>query len=65
MTLEARRRGAVVRPLGDVLILMPPLAISACELRRLVEIVREAIVTATGERGAGEIAGRAELATAA
>ena len=48
VTLEARRRGAVVRPLGDVVILMPPLAISADELRRLVEIVREAIVAATG-----------------
>ncbi len=49
VTLEARRRGAIVRPLGDVVILMPPLAISACELRRLVEIVHEAIVAATGE----------------
>ncbi len=49
VTLEARRRGAVVRPLGDVVILMPPLAIAACELRRLVDIVREAIIAATGE----------------
>ena len=28
VTLEARRRGAIIRPLGDVLVLMPPLAIS-------------------------------------
>ena len=28
VTLEARRRGAIVRPLGDVVVLMPPLAIS-------------------------------------
>ncbi|MDQ4071944.1 MAG: adenosylmethionine--8-amino-7-oxononanoate transaminase [Actinomycetota bacterium] len=49
VTLEARRRGAVVRPLGDVVILMPPLAIAASELRRLVDIVREAIVAATDE----------------
>ncbi len=49
VTLEARRRGAVVRPLGDVVILMPPLAIGARELRRLVDIVREAILAATGE----------------
>src|SRR5690349_21645282 len=27
VTLEARRRGAIVRPLGDVVVLMPPLAI--------------------------------------
>jgi len=48
VVLEARLRGAVVRPLGDVVILMPPLAIGACELRRLVDIVRDAIVAATG-----------------
>jgi adenosylmethionine-8-amino-7-oxononanoate aminotransferase len=43
VTLEARRRGAIVRPLGDVVVLMPPLAISEAELRRLVEIVAESI----------------------
>jgi adenosylmethionine-8-amino-7-oxononanoate aminotransferase len=48
VTLEARRRGAVVRPLGDVVILMPPLAIAASELRRLVDIVHAAIVAAVG-----------------
>ena len=60
VTLEARRRGAVVRPLGDVVIIMPPLAISACELRRLVDIVCDAIVAATGEA-----AGQEPLAAAA
>jgi adenosylmethionine-8-amino-7-oxononanoate aminotransferase len=43
VTLEARERGAIVRPLGDVVVLMPPLAISRGDLRRLVEIVGEAI----------------------
>jgi adenosylmethionine---8-amino-7-oxononanoate aminotransferase len=43
VTLEARERGAIVRPLGDVVVLMPPLAISKGELRRLVEITAEAI----------------------
>jgi adenosylmethionine-8-amino-7-oxononanoate aminotransferase len=47
VTLEARRRGAIVRPLGDVVVLMPPLAISADELRRLVAITAEAIDAAT------------------
>jgi adenosylmethionine---8-amino-7-oxononanoate aminotransferase len=46
MTLEARKRGAIVRPLGDVLVLMPPLAISEAELRRLVEITIESIEAA-------------------
>jgi adenosylmethionine---8-amino-7-oxononanoate aminotransferase len=47
VTLEARRRGAIVRPLGDVVVLMPPLSIAEPELRRLVEITGEAINAAT------------------
>jgi adenosylmethionine---8-amino-7-oxononanoate aminotransferase len=43
VTLEARERGAIVRPLGDTIVLMPPLAISKADLRRLVEITAEAI----------------------
>jgi len=48
VTREARRRGAIVRPLGDVVVLMPPLAISAADLTRLVAITAEAIDAATG-----------------
>lgn len=48
VTLEARARGAIVRPLGDVVVLMPPLAIGPDELRRLVAITAEAIAAATG-----------------
>jgi adenosylmethionine-8-amino-7-oxononanoate aminotransferase len=47
VTLEARRRGAIIRPLGDVVVLMPPLAISESDLRRLVEITAESIEAAT------------------
>jgi adenosylmethionine---8-amino-7-oxononanoate aminotransferase len=46
VTVAARERGAVVRPLGDTVVLMPPLAISKAELRRLVAIVAEAITAA-------------------
>ena len=38
VTLEARRRGAIIRPLGETIVLMPPLSISEDDLRRLVEI---------------------------
>jgi adenosylmethionine-8-amino-7-oxononanoate aminotransferase len=41
--LEARRLGAILRPLGDVLILMPPLSISAAELETLCTIAQEAM----------------------
>jgi adenosylmethionine-8-amino-7-oxononanoate aminotransferase len=47
VTMEARERGAVIRPLGDVIVLMPPLAIEEAELRQLVEITAVAIEAAT------------------
>jgi len=47
VTLEARARGAILRPLGDVVVLMPPLAMSVDDLRRLTGIAREAIDAAT------------------
>ena len=47
VTLEARRRGAIIRPLGDTVVLMPPLSISARDLRRLVTITGIAIDEAT------------------
>ena len=42
-----RPRGAIVRPLGDVVVLMPPLAMSEAELARLVAATSEAIDEAT------------------
>ena len=46
VTLEARRRGAIIRPLGDTIVLMPPLSISEGDLRRLLEITGESIEAA-------------------
>ncbi len=43
VTIEARRRGAIVRPLGDTIVLVPPLAISKRDLGRLVAITAAAI----------------------
>ncbi len=45
---EARKRGAIIRPLGDVIVLMPPLAISEKMLKGLVEIVYSSIASVTG-----------------
>jgi adenosylmethionine-8-amino-7-oxononanoate aminotransferase len=47
VTLEARERGAIIRPLGDVIVLMPPLSIEWRELERLVAITRQSIEAAT------------------
>jgi adenosylmethionine-8-amino-7-oxononanoate aminotransferase len=46
VALEARKRGVIVRPLGDVIVLMPPLSISLQDLRRLVEVTAESITAA-------------------
>jgi adenosylmethionine---8-amino-7-oxononanoate aminotransferase len=48
VTVEARRRGAIIRPLGDVVVLMPPLSISPADLSRLVDVTVEAIEAVTG-----------------
>jgi adenosylmethionine-8-amino-7-oxononanoate aminotransferase len=48
VTLAARRRGAIVRPLGDVVVLMPPLSITEEELTRLLTVTAAAIEEATG-----------------
>ena len=44
----ARRRGVVLRPLGDVLVLMPPLSISDEEIETLVAVAAESIAEITG-----------------
>lgn len=48
VTLAARERGAIIRPLGDTIVLMPPLSISEDELRALVAITAAAIAAAAG-----------------
>ena len=39
IVLECRKGGLIIRPLGDVLVLMPPLSISLQELKQMVQIV--------------------------
>ncbi|MBI5700252.1 adenosylmethionine--8-amino-7-oxononanoate transaminase [Candidatus Saganbacteria bacterium] len=36
--LEARKRGVILRPLGNVIVLMPPLSISLKELKKLLDV---------------------------
>jgi adenosylmethionine-8-amino-7-oxononanoate aminotransferase len=47
VAMDARNRGLLLRPIGNVIVLMPPLSTSFPELRRMVEILREAIRTVT------------------
>ncbi len=47
---QARRNGVWVRPLGDTVILMPPLAINDEQLRELVDVVSDAIDWCVSDR---------------
>ncbi len=45
--LEARKRSVIIRPLGDVVVLMPPLAISLEEIDQLCDVVYDSIKQVT------------------
>jgi len=47
--LEARKRGLIIRPLGDVIVLMPPLCITNEEIDRLCEITLDSIRAVVGD----------------
>jgi adenosylmethionine-8-amino-7-oxononanoate transaminase len=48
VTQECRKQGLIIRPLGNVIVLMPPLSISLEDLRRMTDIVLNAVQTVTG-----------------
>ena len=45
--MEARQRGVIIRPLGNVIVLMPPLSISTDILERLLDVVYGSIEKVT------------------
>jgi adenosylmethionine-8-amino-7-oxononanoate aminotransferase len=45
---RARQRGVIVRPLGDVVVLMPPLAIEDDDLSELVSTVADCVRAVVG-----------------
>ena len=47
VAMEARRQGLLLRPIGNVMILMPPLSTSIQELSRMVNILSESIESVT------------------
>lgn len=46
---EARRRGAILRPLSDVVVIMPPLSITEEELQILLDVTYDSINVISGE----------------
>lgn len=47
VVLAARKRGLIIRPLGDVIVVMPPLSISIREIDIMVDILFESIEVST------------------
>ncbi|MDH3976165.1 MAG: adenosylmethionine--8-amino-7-oxononanoate transaminase [Deltaproteobacteria bacterium] len=47
--MEARKSGVIIRPLGNVVVLMPPLSITADEIDKLLNVVYMSIERATAE----------------
>ena len=44
---EARKEGVMIRPLGDVIVLMPPLSISSDEMTLLLDVTHQSIQKVT------------------
>jgi adenosylmethionine-8-amino-7-oxononanoate transaminase len=47
---EAKKMGVLLRPLGNIIVLMPPLAINQKDLAYLVEVISKSINLATGNQ---------------
>lgn len=47
---EVRKHGVILRPLGNVIVLMPPLSMTIEELDRLLDVTYEVIETVTEEK---------------
>ena len=45
---EARKRGVIVRPLGNIIYMLPSLSMSVDELGQLVAALRDAVICVTG-----------------
>jgi adenosylmethionine---8-amino-7-oxononanoate aminotransferase len=46
---EARKDGVLIRPLGNVIVVMPPLSIDVGDLYHLMEVIKKSIISVTGK----------------
>ena len=49
--MEARKHGLIIRPLGDVIVIMPPLCISPVDLGKMLDIIQLSINKVTRSEG--------------
>jgi len=47
---HAREKGVLIRPLGNVIVIMPPLSISEQNLKQLLKVIEESIIEATAKK---------------
>ena len=47
VALHARDKGVIIRPLGNVVVIMPPLSISEQNLEQLLKVIRQSIIAVT------------------
>ena len=47
---HARDNGVLIRPLGNVVVIMPPLSISEQNLKRLLDVIKSSIINVTEKR---------------
>ncbi|MFW0883624.1 adenosylmethionine--8-amino-7-oxononanoate transaminase [Candidatus Acidulodesulfobacterium sp. H_13] len=45
--IEARNRGVIIRPLGDVIVIMPPLVIDSCTMDILMSVIYDSVKAVT------------------
>ena len=45
--MEARKGNLIIRPLGNVIVLMPPLSIEGSELQEMTEVVYRTVISVT------------------
>jgi adenosylmethionine-8-amino-7-oxononanoate aminotransferase len=45
---KAREQGVMIRPLGNVIVIMPPLSIGVGDLNHLLEVIKKSIIAVTG-----------------
>jgi adenosylmethionine-8-amino-7-oxononanoate aminotransferase len=45
---NARENGVLIRPLGNVIVIMPPLSIGIGDLNHLLEVIKQSIIAVTG-----------------
>ncbi len=50
VAMEARKHGLIIRPIGDTMIIMPPLSITAKELKTIADVVFLCIRTITEQK---------------